>query len=44
MRKIEHTTVVHGVNDSVKLLAATSKLQKLARDWFDMDNESLMDS
>jgi len=43
LRKVEHAAAVHGINDSVKLLVAT-KLQKLARDWFDMDNGSLMDS
>jgi len=42
--KVENTAVVHEVNNSIKLLAATSKLQKLARDWFDMDNGSFMRS
>lgn len=35
IRKIEFTANVHRVSDDVKLLAATSKLQKNAKEWFD---------
>ena len=41
LRKVERAAAVHGVNDNVKLLAANGKLQKLARDWYDMDEESM---
>lgn len=37
IRKIELIASAHGVTDSIKLLAAVSKLSKHARDWFDMD-------
>ncbi|KYN37546.1 hypothetical protein ALC56_08090, partial [Trachymyrmex septentrionalis] len=40
LRKVERAAAVHGVNDNVKLLAANGKLQKLARDWYDMEEES----
>ncbi|KYN17143.1 hypothetical protein ALC57_10582 [Trachymyrmex cornetzi] len=37
IRRVEHIAVGHGVSESVTLLAATSKLLKLARDWFYME-------
>ncbi|KYN41414.1 hypothetical protein ALC56_04177 [Trachymyrmex septentrionalis] len=37
--KVERAAAVHGINDNVKL-AANGKIQKLARDWYDMEEES----
>ena len=38
LHRVERVAVV---NDNIKLLVATSKLQKLARDWYDMDERSM---
>jgi len=37
IKKVEYVAYAHGVHDTVKLFAAISKLNKHARDWFDLD-------
>jgi len=36
--------MVHQVDDSIKLLAATRNLHNLARDWFDLKENSIAKS
>lgn len=38
IRKVERVATIHGVQDGVTLLAASSKLNKSAREWFDLDD------
>jgi len=44
LRKIERVSRIHNVSEDVTLLAASSKLTKLARDWFDLDTGTINDS
>lgn len=37
IRKIEKVAEIHGVNEAIKLMAATNKLTKDARDWYDQN-------
>ncbi|XP_067204114.1 uncharacterized protein [Linepithema humile] len=37
VRRVELAASVHGISDNITLLACTSKLQKYARDWFDLE-------
>lgn len=37
LRRVDHAAQVHGVHESVKAIAATSKLMKNAREWFEID-------
>jgi len=43
-RKIERMTMVHQVDDSIKLLAVTRNLHNLAQDWFDLKENSIAKS
>ncbi|XP_018405472.1 PREDICTED: uncharacterized protein LOC108781856 [Cyphomyrmex costatus] len=44
IRKVERVASIHGVQDGVTLLAASSKLTKNAREWFDLDDGQINDS
>jgi len=44
LKKVERVSRVHNVSEDVMLLAAFSKLTKLARDWFDLDTGTINDS
>lgn len=44
LKKVERVSRIHNVSDDVTLLAATSKLTKLARNWFDLDTGTINDN
>ncbi|KYM96589.1 hypothetical protein ALC62_12748 [Cyphomyrmex costatus] len=44
LSRVKKIALIHGVSDNVKLLAATQKLQKSARDWLDLDVEIVNES
>lgn len=44
LNKVERLSIVHGVAESIRLFAATNKLTKHARDWFEMCDESVIGS
>lgn len=44
IRKVERVASIHGVQDGVTLLAASNKLSKNAREWFDLDDGQVNDS
>lgn len=44
VRRVDRAALIHRVPDTVILLAATSKLQKHARSWFDLDTGPITDS
>ncbi|XP_067214809.1 uncharacterized protein [Linepithema humile] len=44
LRKVERVSRIHCVSEDITLLAATSKLTKLAREWFDLDTGTINDT